>query len=97
METATRMASNLKEAMMYQSHAESVRSTKALTEILSPQQALKYKEWMASNRDRCMEAFGKRKRGSVSSSSQPLDKTSLTDVCRKLEKIVISQESSMQS
>ena len=93
METATKMASNLKEAMMYQSHAESVRSTKTLTEILSPQQTLKYKEWMRSNRDRCKGAFEKRRMGSGSPSSQQVEKASLTDVCRKLEKIVISQES----
>lgn len=90
MEAATKMASNLKEAMAYQSQAESIRNTKALTEILTPQQALKYKEWMRSNRDRCKETFEKRMRGS-GSSSQPIDKTSLSDVCKKLEKILISQ------
>ena len=89
METATKMASNLKEAMMYQSHAEAVRSTKQLTEILTPQQALKYKEWMASNRNRCKEAFEKRRMVAWSSA----DKSSLSDVCKKLEKIVISLQS----
>jgi hypothetical protein len=94
METATKMASNLKEAMMYQSHAASVRSAQTLTDILTPQQTLKYKEWMGSNRDRCKGYFENRMKLSGSSSSQPADKTSLLDVCRKLEKIVISQERS---
>ncbi|CAJ1942652.1 unnamed protein product [Cylindrotheca closterium] len=94
MESATKMATHLKEAMMYQSHAVSVRSAKTLTDILTPQQTLKYKEWMGSNRDRCKAHFENRMKLSRSASSQPSDKTSLSDVCRKLEKIVISQEMS---
>eukprot|EP00526_Cylindrotheca_closterium_P005875 CAMPEP_0113618662 /NCGR_PEP_ID=MMETSP0017_2-20120614/9457_1 /TAXON_ID=2856 /ORGANISM="Cylindrotheca closterium" /LENGTH=572 /DNA_ID=CAMNT_0000528187 /DNA_START=84 /DNA_END=1802 /DNA_ORIENTATION=- /assembly_acc=CAM_ASM_000147 len=94
METATKMASNLKEAMMYQSHAASVRSAKTLTGILTPQQTLKYKEWMGSNRDRCKAHFENRMKGSGLSSSQPSDRTSLSNICKKLEKIVISQEKS---
>lgn len=94
METATKLASNLKEAMMYQSHAASVRSAKTLTDILTPQQTLKYKEWMGSNRDRCKEYFEKRKQGSESSSAKPSDKTTLLNICKRLEKIVISQERS---
>lgn len=91
METATKLASNLKEAMMYQSHAASVRSSETLTDVLTPQQTVKYKEWMGSNRDRCKEHLEKRKQVSESSSA---DKTNLVSICKKLEKIVISQERS---
>lgn len=93
MATATKMAINLKEAVMYQSHATSVRSRKALTEILTPQQTIRYKEWLGSNRDRCKENFATPMKQSASSPPQ-FDKTSLLDICKKLEKIVISQERS---
>lgn len=94
MATATKMANKLKEAVMYQSHAASVRNIKALTEILTPKQALRYKEWLRSNIERCKENVATRRMKQSVSSSPQLDKSSLLDVCKKLEKIVISQERS---
>merc|ERR1711971_600597 len=44
--TATRLASSLKEAILYQLNASSFRKRKTYLDILSPKQTLQYQEWL---------------------------------------------------
>lgn len=95
MDATSRMATNLKEAVLYQSHATSLKAGRALTEILTPQQALKYKEWVGSNKNRIRDHLARRTRAATPTCPDAGDKSSsLLDVCERLEKIVISQERS---
>ena len=85
---AVRMASRLTEAVMYQSHAVSVRSGRSYLEILTPEQTLRYQEWFSENSDRCRNAL-RRRRASVGSSVPASNESAcLLDVCRKLEEVM---------
>eukprot|EP00980_Cylindrotheca_fusiformis_P000275 scaffold66_cov115-Cylindrotheca_fusiformis.AAC.7 len=90
---ATKMASNLKEAMLYQSHNAAMRNKRCLIDILTPQQTVKYQQWIASNRNRCKEKLLNRKEPSGRASPASVERSSLMDVCKRLEQVVISQES----
>jgi hypothetical protein len=83
------MALHLKEAMLYQSHNAEMRSKRSLTDILTPQQTVKYQE---SNRRRCKENLIKRKEALGRVSPNSIEHSSLLDVCKRLEEVVISQE-----
>jgi hypothetical protein len=86
------MALHLKEAMLYQSHNAEMRSKRSLIDILTPQQTVKYQEWLASNRRRCKENLIKRKEALGRVSPNSIEHSSLLDVCKRLEEVVISQE-----
>jgi hypothetical protein len=93
---ATRMASNLKEAMMYQSHAAAMRSKRSFIEILTPKQTVLYQEWLASNRSRCEDILTKRKHAAgLRSPNSNTEKFSLLNICKRLEEVVISQETNV--
>lgn len=47
---ASRLASSLKEAVLYQLYASSFRKRKTYLDILTPQQTILYQEWLLSNR-----------------------------------------------
>jgi hypothetical protein len=87
---ATRMASKLKEAVLYQSHAAAVRAEKSYSNILTPQQALAYQKWLAKNRERSKEKILQRKADRSTAAEEHL---CLMDVCKKLEEVLkISHE-----
>jgi hypothetical protein len=91
---ATRMASSLKEALLYQLFVSSFRKRKAFLDILTPRQAILYLHWSLSNRDRCQQVLDGRRRGAASSSTTPEDpimtprdenNLTLEALCRSLE------------
>ena len=86
---ATRMASSLKEAVLYQSHAASVRNEKFFTDILPPKQTILYQEWLLKNRDRCQRAIIQRKNSIASAAPDSAESVCLLDICRKLEETLM--------
>jgi hypothetical protein len=80
------MASSLKDAVLYQSHATTMRSEKSHLDILTPKQTLLFNEWFAANRDRCQDVLSRRKKRAASPSSS--ENSCLLDVCRKLEEVL---------
>lgn len=98
MAAATRMAYNLKEAVRYQVYTSTFRKRKAFLEILTPRQALLYKKWLLSNRERCKQVLEERKKGSLiaadtamaaSSEGSDVDgNLTLEALCRNLEEIL---------
>jgi hypothetical protein len=104
---AARMASSLKEALLYQLFVSSFRKRKAFLEILTPRQAIQYLSWSLSNRDRCQQVLEERKKGTSPSSQQvasPIKSLrdenyqTLEALCRSLEEILkITKRSSSSS
>ena len=92
MAAATRMALKLKEAMLYQSQLIEMRNKQTFIDILTPQQTLLYQKWLTSNRNRCRDVIMKRKEAFRSASPNSTANASLLDVCKRLEELVISQE-----
>ncbi|KAL3925000.1 MAG: hypothetical protein SGILL_000694 [Bacillariaceae sp.] len=102
---ATRMASTLKEAVRYQVYLSSFRKKKTFLEILTPQQALRYREWLLSNRERCNQVMDERRKTFSGSASQSIapgaaardGNLTLEDLCRNLEEMLkISMVSEQQ-
>lgn len=88
---ATRMASNLKEAVLFQSYASNIRSEKSYLEILTPTQTILYQEWLSNNRDRLSQHMQRRRASKnlpTSSTTPAVDNACLMDVCRKLEDVL---------
>jgi hypothetical protein len=86
-DAATRMAENLKEAVLYQSHAASIRAKRSYLEVLTPRQTILYQEWLSNkNRERLSEVMKRRR--ARSSSFEADNNPCLMDVCRKLEEIL---------
>lgn len=101
---ATRMAYNLKEAVRYQVYISAYRKKRAFLDILTPRQALLYKKWLLSNRERCSQVLEERRKGRPNAdASMALGGVSNADggdgsnltleaLCRTLEEILkISQ------
>ena len=97
------MASRLKEAVLYQSHAAAVRSEKSYSQVLTPKQVLMYQDWLAKNRDRTKEKLNQRRKEaedskmtikvesesrSSSSAAAEQQHACLMDVCKKLEEVL---------
>lgn len=92
---ATRLSSSVKEAVLYQIYLATFRKRKTYCDILTPRQAIIYKEWWLSNRARARNALNRRKRPSalskhglfVSSGSSETGEDDLTleRLCRYLE------------
>jgi hypothetical protein len=96
------MASTLKEAVRYQVYVSSFRKKKSFLEILTPKQALLYKEWLLTNRERCNQALDERRKVFTGSSAESVapgapgcdGNLTLEDLCRNLEEMLkISQVS----
>lgn len=63
--TAARLASSLKEAVLYALYLTTFRQRKAYLDILTPKQAILYQEWLLSNRNRAENVLKERKRLSI--------------------------------
>jgi len=74
---ATRLTSNLKEAVLYQLHLSSFRKRKTYLDILTPQQTILYQEWLLSNRDRSKEVLKDKQKMSSSSNTNNGRRSSL--------------------
>ena len=92
-EAATRVAMGLREAVLLQSHNMAARNRKSYLEILTPDQAVKYKEWLAKNTQKCREMC-KSTLETASSSADSMEAESssenqtMMEVCRKLEEVL---------
>jgi len=99
---ATRLASNLKEAVLYQLYLSSFRKRKTYLNILTPQQTILYQEWLLSNRDRSEEVLNDKRKISSSSNtnngrlSSSLCSTSTRDENSTLEQLCRCLEESLK-
>ena len=95
--SSTRMASTLKEAVRYQVYVSSFRKKKSFLEILTPKQALLYKKWLLSNRERCNQSLDERRKKFAGSSVESVapgtpggdSNLTLEDLCRNLEEMLM--------
>lgn len=97
MAVASRMSTNMKNGMLYQSHTVAHKSESALLCILSPEQTVKYLEWFKANRERCERVLKKRQVKVInkeeSSFSSDGKENSLKEICEKLDAVLRIQES----
>jgi hypothetical protein len=77
------MANNLKEAVLYQSHAAELRAKRSYCEILTPEQTIMYQEWCSQNRERLKE----RRQVKLQQQEQKTQQD-LIDFCRRLEQVL---------
>jgi len=90
---ATRLTSNLKEAVLYQLHLSSFRKRKTYLDILTPQQTILYQEWLLSNRDRSKEVLKDKQKTSSSSSNTNNGRRSslLCSISARDENLILEQ------
>lgn len=55
---ATTMVSNMKNGVLYQSHATAHRNEAALLQALTPPQSARFLQWFLKNKERCKKVFG---------------------------------------
>lgn len=85
MALATKMATNVRKGVLFQAHAASMRTNTALLDILTPEQSIKYLQWMSANRDRCRETLQQRQ----SKDDVVMNKeTTLSDICKRLDEVL---------
>jgi hypothetical protein len=92
------MAYNLKEALRYQVYVSSFRKRKIFLDILTPKQALLYKHWLLSNRERCNQALDEQRKVSTTLATSTAiaggansggdGNSTLEALCRNLEEIL---------
>jgi len=102
MAVASKMSTNMKHGIMYQSHTVSHKSESALLRILTPEQTVRYLEWLGTNKERCERILKKSDRTNMEeveswSSSSEGRESSLTDICEKLDKMLRLPESETKS
>ena len=79
------MANNLKEAVLYQSHAAELRAKRSYLEILTPEQTILYQEWCSRSREKLKE---RRLAKIQQQQEEQQTQQDLTNVCRKLEQVL---------
>jgi len=84
---ATKLTSNLTEAISSQCRNAAGRENKALLEVLTPEQAAKFHSWKATNQDRCNRVM-KKKRPEPETSYPVLKESALAEFCRRLEEVL---------
>jgi hypothetical protein len=85
MALATRMATNLRKGVLFQAHAASMRTYTTLFDILTPEQSIKYLQWMAVNRAKCRDVVQQRGNENVNMSDK---ETTLSDICKRLDEVL---------
>lgn len=88
---ATTMISNMKNGVLYQSHATAHRNEAALLQVLTPPQSARFLQWFVKNKDRCRKVFGHHKHTTNAKVEQSqgvngvmdVDQ-SMTHICQKL-------------
>eukprot|EP00934_Nitzschia_sp_Nitz4_P004585 Nitzschia sp. Nitz4//scaffold51_size120721//113363//115439//NITZ4_003749-RA/size120721-snap-gene-0.28-mRNA-1//1//CDS//3329553928//4575//frame0 len=93
MEAASRMASGLREAVLLQSHNATVRRNQTYLGVLTPEQTIRYQQWLEKNKGRYSDKQSQDK--PMQRAPSPLDvampsaeNMTLMEVCRKLEEVL---------
>ena len=97
---ATRLASNLKEAILKQLYLTSFRKRKTYLDILTPRQAILYQDWLLSNRERAETMLKERKKSSIEKEPGAVLKSPISSGTGKdylnLEKLSLCLEESLE-
>lgn len=85
MALATKMATNLRKGVLFQAHAASMRTNTTLLDILTPEQSIKYLQWMATNREKCREKIQQQRHDDDVAMTK---ETTLSDICNRLDEVL---------
>ena len=84
---ATKLTSNLTEAIGSQCQASIAREDRSFQDVLTPAQAVKFHEWVAANQERCARMI--RERRPTPEKCYPVFKDSaLIEFCKRLEEVL---------
>lgn len=78
------MAINVRKGVLFQAHAASMRANTTLLDILTPEQSIKYLQWMAVNRDKCRGTLHQQTERNVEMSNNE----TLSDICKRLDEVL---------
>ena len=82
---ATSMISQFKKGMVFQSHSAAKRNTRALVDILTPEQSKRFLQYRVKNSRKLDQLFAKKfSSSSQVSSSSTTASSSLNEICEKL-------------
>ena len=86
MSVATSMISQFKKGMVFQSHSAAKRNTRAIVDILTPEQSKRFLEYRVKNSRKLNQLFAKKFSSSSSKapSSSTSSSSSLNEICEKL-------------
>jgi len=85
MALATKMATNVRKGVLFQAHAASMRANTTLLDILTPEQSIKYLQWMETNRERCRDTIQQRRQNTDVVMTK---ETTLSDICKRLDEVL---------
>lgn len=84
---ATKLTSNLTEAIGSQCQTSTAREDSSLLQVLTPAQTVKFQEWVAANQDRCTRVISERR--PTPEKCYPVFKDSaLIEFCKRLEEVL---------
>lgn len=84
MALAAKMATNVRKGILFQAHAASMRANTTLLDILTPEQSIKYLQWMSANRERCRETLQVQRNGEAGM----MNTATLSDICKRLDEVL---------